>query len=92
MSVVTKRELNQQTSRVLAAVQPDDAVIVTEHGVPRWRIEAVTAPIDPLERLRAAGRIVPAKASPAPWRSIGRLTSPEEVDALLAELREDDRW
>ncbi len=91
MSTVTKRELNQQTSRVLAAVQPDEAVIVTEHGVPRWRIEAVTAPTGAVERLREAGRIIPAKANPAPWRSIGRLSSPEEIDALLAELREDDR-
>lgn len=91
MSTVTKRELNQQTSRVLAAVEADGAVIVTEHGVPKWRIEAVTAPSAPIDRLRAAGRVLPAKTAAAPWHEVGEFSAPDEVDALLAELREDDR-
>lgn len=88
MRTVTKRELNQQTAQVLAEVMPGDSVMVTERGVPRWRIDAVEASADPVARLIADHRIIPAKAEPAPWppRTADHRT-PADVDALLEELR-----
>lgn len=88
---VTKRELNQQTARVLARVREGGAIVVTERGVPRWRIEPVDGISDPVERLRAQGRIIPAKEHPMPWpehEEPARYT-PEEVDALYAWVRGD---
>src|SRR3546814_16275854 len=67
MKTISKRELNHQTAQVLAAIQAGEAVLVTERGVPRWRIEAVDASADPVERLRAQGRIRPASPNPPPW-------------------------
>ncbi len=90
MKEITKRELNQQTAQVLAEVRAGEPVLVTERGVPRWRIEAVDGVADPVARLRAAGRIIPASEHPMPWPddTDARYT-PAEVDALYAEMRED---
>ena len=95
MKTITKRELNQQTARVLALVQDGQDVLVTERGVARWRIAAVdSATADPVVRLIAEGRITPAKANPAPWPDDEedeqtRRYTPDEVDALFAESRGD---
>lgn len=94
MRSVSKRELNQQTAHVLAAVDAGETVVVTERGVPRWRIEAIGALVDPVEQLRLAGRIAEPKKEPAPWitaadDSAGREYSPAEIDALYAESRGD---
>lgn len=93
MKTITKRELNQQTAQVLAEVRPGEEVIVTERGVPRWRIEAVESIADPVERLRAQGRIIPASPNPPPWPADwGRDTrgrTPADVDALHHEMRGD---
>ena len=90
MKAITKRELNQQTARVLADVAAGDAIVVTERGGPKWRIEAIEGHPDPIERLRTEGRIVPAKQNPRAWETN---ESPRytlaEVDALLDELRGD---
>lgn len=91
MNTVTKRQLNQQTSQVLAAVKPGRPVTVTERGTALWRIEAVAEPSAPIDRLRAAGRVIPAKEDPAPWTPAGPQRTPAEIDALLTEFREDDR-
>lgn len=92
MVTVTKRELNQQTSRVLAVAQAEGAVIVTERGVPRWRIESVSGGSGPIDRLRATGRLIPAKDTPAPWARAGKARSAKEVDELIAESRADRAW
>lgn len=89
MATVTKRELNQQTSRVLATVHTDGVVIVTERGVPTWRIEPVSGPVDHIERLRETGRIIPAKRDPASWARDGIQRTPEEIDTLVADARGD---
>lgn len=89
---VTKRELNQQTARVLDRVREKGVVLVTERGVPRWRIEPVNADADPLERLRAQGRIIPARENPMPWPDEAPYTgdrTPADVDALYAWERGD---
>lgn len=89
MKTISKRELNQQTAYVLDAVSAGQSVLVTERGVPRWRIEAVEASGDPVARLQSAGRITPAKAKPAPWpRAKPRYTT-SQVDALFAESRDE---
>jgi antitoxin (DNA-binding transcriptional repressor) of toxin-antitoxin stability system len=93
MKEITKRELNQQTAQVLAEVRTGEPILVTERGVPRWRIEAVDGVSDPVARLRAAGRIIPASEHPMPWPADwGREThgrTPADVDALLDEMRGD---
>jgi len=92
---VTKRELNQQTAQVLADVTAGKPLVVTERGVAKWRIESVEASADPLERMIAEGRIVPAKKKPAPWatstgaRGEHSARTPADVDALLHEIRGD---
>lgn len=93
MKTISKRELNQQTAKVLAGVREGEAVFVTERGVPRWRIEATGGEADPLARLRAQGRVAPRRKHPLPWpkdwgrRQKGR--TPADVDALLDDLRGD---
>lgn len=93
MREISKRELNQQTAQVLAEVRAGEPVLITERGVPRWRIEAVEGFADPVARLRAAGRIIPASEHPMPWpddwgrQARGR--TPADVDALLEEMRGD---
>jgi antitoxin (DNA-binding transcriptional repressor) of toxin-antitoxin stability system len=94
MRSVSKRELNQQTAHVLATVDSGETVVVTERGIPRWRIEAIGALVDPVERLRLAGRITEPKKEPAPWPAAlddpaGREYSPAEIDALYVESRGD---
>lgn len=92
MKTVTKRELNRQTAKVLAAVKVGESVVVTEHGVPRWRIEAIDSDTDAIERLRAQGRIIPAKKDSMPWPEPERdpWYSPADVDRLYREMREGD--
>lgn len=93
MKKISKRELNQQTARVLASVREDGPVYITERGQPRWRIEAADGVVDPLERLRAQGRVTPRKAHPMVWpddwqqRAQGR--TPADVDAVFQAMRGD---
>lgn len=93
MKQISKRELNQQTARVLADVREGEPVLVTERGVPRWRIEAADASADPMARLRAQGRIIPRKknlpAWPKNWERRGGSRTPSDVDALLDDMRGD---
>lgn len=93
MKTISKRELNQQTAQVLAAIHEGEAVLVTERGVPRWRIEVAGSEADPLARLRVQGRITPRREHPPAWprdwerRARGR--TPADVDALLEAMRGD---
>lgn len=93
MKEISEGALNQRTAEVLAAVRAGEPVLVTERGIPRWRIEAVEVETDPVARLRAAGRITPASENPMPWPADcetemhGR--TPADVDALLEEMRGD---
>lgn len=91
MKAISKRELNQQTARVLAGVREGEPVVVTERGVACWRIEAIDAAVDPVARLRAQGRITPRKAEPRAWPAAtdGPRYTAAEVDALFADSRGD---
>ncbi|MBS0433262.1 MAG: hypothetical protein JSS21_12785 [Proteobacteria bacterium] len=87
MKTVSKRELNQQTARVLDRVRASEPLFVTERGVARWRIEAVDEARDPVVRMRLDGRIVPAKPEPRPWHAGRARYTPAEVEAIFAESR-----
>lgn len=93
MKQISKRELNQQTARVLAAVREDEPVYITERGKPRWRIEASDGTVDPLERLRAQGRVIAHKVHPMPWpddwAQLAQGRTPADADAALAATRGD---
>lgn len=90
MKTVTKRELNQNTAQVLAEVD-DEGVIVTERGIPRWRVTAVQGHESVLSRLEREGRYTPPSVTPAPWPAHpgGPTYSDAEVEALLDEMRGD---
>jgi len=87
MKTISKRELNQQTAKMLAQVVSGKPLLVTERGVTRWQIEAVEANRDPVARMRRDGRIITAKSRPAPWPSGKARYTPAEIDALFADSR-----
>lgn len=93
MKKISKRELNQQTARVLAGVREDEPVWVTERGVLRWRIETAETTADPMARLCAQGRIISPRKSPMPWpddwEQQRQDRTPADVDALLEAMRGD---
>jgi antitoxin (DNA-binding transcriptional repressor) of toxin-antitoxin stability system len=89
MKAITKRELNQQTAVVLESVSVGQPVIVTERGVARWRIEAIDPASDPVARLRAEGRVMSARRSPAPWIEVPPMYTPDQVTAIHAASRDD---
>ena len=49
------------------------------------------ASVDPIEQLRAAGRLIAPRADPVPWPEDDgeRRLAPEEIDLLHAEVRGD---
>ena len=91
MGTVGVRELRQRASELLRRVEAGETIEVTDRGRP----VAVLAPLpeaEPLERLRAAGDVLPASGSlddlPKPLR-LGR--GQEPPSAVLARLRRDER-
>lgn len=89
MTTITKRELARQTAAVLARVTDFEDVVVTERGVPRWRIVSARDEESALERLERQGRFTPARSTPAPWpsRPGGPACTSGAADALLDEMR-----
>ncbi|MCL2787383.1 MAG: type II toxin-antitoxin system prevent-host-death family antitoxin [Micrococcales bacterium] len=83
---VTTRELNQQTSAILAKVREGEEVVVTFSGRPQARIIPF-ASRNTLERRLAEGRITPPTRPRPPVRKT--ISSPISVDDLLAADRED---
>lgn len=71
------RALRDNLSRHLAAVRDGRVVTVTDHGTPVARIVPIGAPTA-LERLRAEGRITPARRTkrpaPKPVRAAGTVS------------------
>lgn len=89
MGTVTKRELNQHTAEVLSRVNDESDIVITERGVPRWRVSTVRDSGNALDRMERDGRYTPPSQNPSPWprRPAGRSYSDHEVDDLLEELR-----
>ena len=91
MATVGVRELRQRASELLRRVEAGETIEVTDRGRP----VAVLAPLpeaEPLERLRAAGDVVPAAGNlddlPNP---LSLPAGKEAPSAVLARLRRNDR-
>lgn len=89
MAIVTKRELNQRTSHVLAKAEELGEVIVTERGEPRWRVSSYEGQDDALARAERQGRYAAPGARQVPWpeKVGGPRYSSEGVDALIEEMK-----
>lgn len=80
-------ELNQQTGRVLRRVQNGESLIVTDHGRPVAML--VPAPKSRFDQMVALGRIRPPRGGGGGWRSVKGVSRDEDLDDVLAELREE---
>ncbi|MFT3799557.1 type II toxin-antitoxin system Phd/YefM family antitoxin [Microbacterium sp.] len=91
MSAVTKRDLNQRTSDVLAQAAEIGEVIVTERGEPRWRVSAYRGQDGALARAERQGRYTAPSSTPVPWPEVvgGPRYESAGVDALLEEVKGD---
>ncbi|KXO88989.1 type II toxin-antitoxin system Phd/YefM family antitoxin [Tsukamurella pseudospumae] len=89
MSTVTKRELRQRTSEVLAQATEAGEVIVTERGKPRWRISSYRGQDDALARAERQGRYTAPAVKPVAWPEVvgGPRYEPGDLDALLDEMK-----
>ena len=91
MTTVGVRELRQRASELLRRVEAGETIEVTDRGRP----VAVLAPLpeaEPLERLRAAGDVIPATRSMDDLPKALPLTVGQEAPSnVLARLRRDDR-
>lgn len=86
------RELNQNTSQVLARVSSGETVEITDRGHPIARLVPVGDDRSALAKLVAAGRAVaPAGGGPVP---LPPKLGDEGVDvaSTLAEMRDEERW
>jgi prevent-host-death family protein len=92
MESIGVRELNQNTSQVLARVSGGESIEITDRGHPIARLVPVGDDRSSLAKLVAAGRAV------APM-STGRVPLPPklgednvDVAATLASMRDEERW
>jgi prevent-host-death family protein len=92
MESIGVRELNQNTSQVLARVSGGESIEITDRGRPIARLVPVGDDRSSLAKLVATGRAV------APT-STGRVPLPPklgednvDVAATLASMRDEERW
>jgi prevent-host-death family protein len=89
MASVGIRELRQRASELLRRVEAGETIEVTDRGRP----VAVLAPLPPtsaLERLRAAGEVVPATGSIADLPAPLELEPGEEpLSSIVSRLRDE---
>jgi prevent-host-death family protein len=92
MERIGVRELNQNTSQVLARVSGGETIEITDRGHPVARLVPVSDETSTLARLVASGRAVaPASAGPVPLPP--RLGDPGvSAAADLAAMRDEERW
>ena len=83
------RELRQNLSVYLTRVKKGEALTVTEHGQEVAELRPLPAAADPLSRLVAEGRVVPARRAPSSLPRPLRLRLGRPASALLEELRKD---
>ena len=92
MERIGVRELNQNTSQVLARVSGGETVEIADRGHPIARLVPVSDDRLTLVRLVASGRaIAPAGGGPVP---LPPKPGGEDVDvaATLAAMRDGERW
>ncbi|MET9876687.1 type II toxin-antitoxin system prevent-host-death family antitoxin [Actinacidiphila glaucinigra] len=92
MERIPVRELNQNTSAVLARVQHGETLEVTVSGTPVARLVPVSGSQSVLDRMVAEGRATPPVPSgPVPLPPV--LGDPEtDTAAALVTLRDEERW
>ena len=85
--VITHRELRNNSSEVLRAVQAGEIIEVTNHG----SAAAILVPpsLTPYERLVAAGKVREPEDRKVDLRRIPRTRSEQTTAELLADLRGD---
>lgn len=92
MEQIGVRELNQDTSRVLARVQSGETIEITDRGRPVARLVPVGDNLAALTRLVASGRAVaPDITGPI---GLPPVIGDPEVDSasVLAAMRDEERW
>jgi prevent-host-death family protein len=92
MESIGVRELNQNTSQVLARVSGGETVEITDRGRPIARLVPVGDDRSTLARLVAAGRaLAPTSTGPIP---LPPKLGDESVDvaSALAQMRDEERW
>ena len=88
MKTITKRELNQHTAQALRAADEGETLIVTERGVPRWRIEALSGG-DTIGTMVGSLRITKPATRRCSWKDITPHEVKEPTQVTLDYLRED---
>jgi prevent-host-death family protein len=85
--VITHRELRNNSSEVLRAVQAGEIIEVTNHG----SAAAILVPpsLTPYERLLAAGKVRLTEVQPVDLRCIPRASQETTTAEVLADLRGD---
>ena len=92
MDRIGVRELNQNTSQVLARVSGGETIEITDRGRAVARLVPVGNETAMLARLVATGRAVAPTIS-GPFPMPPALGDPEvDAAAELAAMREDERW
>ena len=87
MATVSKRDLNQRTTEVLAQASVVGEVIVTERGEPRWRVSSYRGQDDPLARAERQGRYTPpSNRGPWPTDVGGPRYRPAGIEGLLGQM------
>lgn len=92
MERIGVRELNQNTSQVLARVSGGETVEITDRGQPIARLVPVGDDRSTLAKLVAAGRAAaPTGSGPVP---LPPALGDEDVDVAgaLAAMRDEERW
>ncbi|NGN68379.1 type II toxin-antitoxin system prevent-host-death family antitoxin [Streptomyces sp. A7024] len=92
MERIPVRELNQNTSAVLARVQHGETLEVTVSGTPVARLVPITPAQSAVDRMVAEGRaLAPTSSGPVPLPPA--LGDPEvDAAATLAAMRDEERW
>lgn len=92
MERIGVRDLNQNTSQVLARVSGGESLEITDRGHPIARLVPVSDDRSTLARLVAAGRATaPTSTGPVP---LPPKLGDENVDVAseLAAMRDEERW
>ncbi|GAB3275058.1 type II toxin-antitoxin system Phd/YefM family antitoxin [Kineosporia babensis] len=92
MQQIGIRELNQNTSQVLARVSGGESLEITDRGRPIARLVPVTDDQAALARLVASGKASPPTTTgplplPPAWGDGGI-----DVSDTLAAMRDEERW
>ncbi|MFF5076272.1 type II toxin-antitoxin system prevent-host-death family antitoxin [Actinoplanes sp. NPDC000266] len=92
MDSIGVRELNQNTSQVLARVSGGESIEITDRGRPVARLVPVSDEMSTLAKLVSAGRATaPVSTGPVPLPpQLG--DADVDVAADLASMRDEERW